>query len=563
MIKKLFFSLLFMALAINANAQSIGIIGDFTSWGSDVVMNTSDNTVYTLNNQTFLISGGVKFRQDAGWATNWGSSSFPSGTGTQGGNNIPVPAGTYNITFNRATGDYSFTAVSTNYDNIGMYGGFNSWANPSEPLVTADGNTYSKIDFHFNADGVKFIKDNNTSNTWGGTAFPSGTATAGGAIIPLTAGFYNVDFNKNSLLYNFVQVPVSMIGDAVSDWSTDVDMVSTDGGVTFSLNNVTLLSGGFKFRANYSWASNWGNTSFPTGTGNLNGNDNIPVSASAAGIYNVTFNRVTGEYAFTFVAPLPFDVVAFNGLTLSTTDGNTYTGSDVYLPAAVNANFVQNTSVVWGASSFPAGTAASGNTNTIAVPAGYFTITFNKSTGNYSFTTSTVSLIGSATAGGWGADTAMTSNDNGINFTATGVVLTVGQAKFRVNNAWTTSYGDAAFPSGIAGMPGSNIDVNVASTYNVTFNRATGEYNFTDTLTANQFATTSFSLAPNPTKGMFAINADVAKVQIFNLTGQLVKTFNNAAANESLSISELNQGIYFAKVTDSNRNEKTIKLIKE
>lgn len=531
-----------MVLTINTNAQSIGMIGDFTSWSSDVVMNTSDNVVYTINNYTFLISGGVKFRQDGAWTNNWGSNTFPTGTGTPGGANIPVPAGTYDVTFNISTGAYSFTTVSTNFDSIGMYGGFNSWANPSEPLVTADGIVYSKIDYHFTADGVKFIKDNNTSTTWGGTAFPSGTATAGGATIPLTAGYYNVDFNKNSLLYNFVQVPVSMIGDAVSDWSTDVDLVSTDGGVTFSLNNVTLLSGGLKFRANYSWASNWGSTAFPAGTGNLNGNDNIPVSPSAAGIYNVSFNRLTGAYTFTYVSPLPFDVVTFNGLTLSTTDGNIYTGSDIYFPASVNSNFTQNTSVVWGASAFPAGTASSSSTSAISVPAGYFTISFNRLTGDYSFTASGVSIIGSAAAG-WGTDTDMTSADNGITFTLPSIALTVGQAKFRVNHAWSTSYGDVAFPSGTAGSPGSNIDVTTASTYSVTFNRATGAYTFTDLLSTNQFGNTSFSLAPNPTKGMFAINADVAKVQIFNLTGQLVKTFNNAAANESLSISELNQGI--------------------
>ena len=559
-----------MVLTINTNAQSIGMIGDFTSWSSDVVMNTSDNVVYTINNYTFLITGGVKFRQDADWGNNWGSNTFPTGTGAPGGANIPVPAGTYDVTFNRTTGDYTFTTVSTNFDSIGMYGGFNSWANPSEPLVTADGIVYSKIDYHFTADGVKFIKDNNTATTWGGTAFPSGTATAGGATIPLTAGYYNVDFNKNSLLYNFVQVPVSMIGDAVSDWSTDVDLVSTDGGVTFSLNNVTLLSGGLKFRANYSWASNWGSTAFPAGTGNLNGNDNVPVIASAAGIYNVSFNRLTGAYTFTYVAPLPFDVVTFNGLTLSTTDGNTYKGSDVYFSSAANTNFVQNTTVTWGASNFPTGTATSGNTSTIAVPAGYFTVTFDRLTGAYSFITSTVALVGSSTPTGWpsGATgeidaTVMTSTDNGMTFSISSVALTVGLAKFRVNNAWSTSYGDVAFPSGTAGSPGSNIDVTAASTYNVTFDRTTGAYNFTDVLSTNQFDQNSFSLAPNPTKGMFAINSDVAKVQIFNLTGQLVKTFNTKVANESLSISELNQGIYFVKVTDSNLNEKTIKLIKE
>ena len=565
-----------MVLAINTNAQSIGIVGDFSSWGNDVVMNTSDNVVYTLNNQTFLITGGVKFRQDASWNTTaWGSSDFPSGMGLTAGEapNIPVPAGTYDITFNITTGAYSFNPVSTNFDNIGMYGGFNSWANPSEPLVTADGISYSKIDFHFNADGVKFIKDNNTATTWGDTAFPSGTATAGGATIPLTAGFYNVDFNKNTLLYNFVQVPVSMIGDAVSDWDTDVDMVSTDVGVTFSLNNVTLLSGGLKFRANYSWASNWGNTAFPAGTGNLNGNDNnVPVIASDAGIYNVTFNRMTGDYAFTYVAPLPFDVITFNGLTLATTDGNTYKASDVYFPAAVNTNFVQNTSVTWGASDFPAGTATSGTTSTIAVPAGYFTVAFDRLTGVYSFTTSTVALVGSATPTGWPANTpgevdatVMTSTDNGMTFTLSSVALTVGDAKFRVNNAWGVNWGEGTFPLGTAvqNSPG-NIIVTTAGTYNVTFDRTTGAYNFTDVvLSTNQFDQNSFSLAPNPTKGMFSINGDVAKVQIFNLTGQLVKTFNNATANESLTISELNQGIYFAKVTDSNLNEKTIKLIKE
>jgi hypothetical protein len=569
MIKKLFFSLFFMVLAINTNAQSIGFIGGFSGW-SDVVMNTTDNTEYTLTNQVILENTIGKFRQDGSWTINWGATDFPSGTGTQGGPDIPIPAGTYNITFNRSTGAYSFTTVSTNFDQIGVYGGFNSWGNPSTPLVTADGIAYSKSDFHFNAAGVQFIKDNNTATTWGGTAFPSGTATAGGAIIPLTAGFYNVDFNKTSLLYNFVQVPVTMIGSAVSDWDTDVDMISSDGGVNFTLTNVTLLNGALKFRANNNWTNAWGSADFPSGVGFSGFGNDIPVSASQAGIYDVAFNRVTGAYTFTFVAPLPFDAITFNGLTLSTTDGNTYKGSDVYFPVAVNTNFVQNTSVTWGSSAFPSGTATSGNSSTIAVPAGYFTVTFDRLTGAYSFTTSTVALVGSASPTGWpsGAPgeidaTVMTSTDNGMTFTLSSVALTVGDAKFRVNNAWSTSYGDVVFPTGTAGSPGSNIGVTAASTYSVTFDRTTGAYNFTDVLSTNQFDQNSFSLAPNPTKGMFSINSDVAKVQIFNLTGQLVKTFNTKAANESLSISELNQGIYFVKVTDLNLNEKTIKLIKE
>jgi hypothetical protein len=39
---------------------------------------------------------------------NWGSAIFPSGTGVQDGSNIPTLAGTYFVTFNSGTGEYSF-----------------------------------------------------------------------------------------------------------------------------------------------------------------------------------------------------------------------------------------------------------------------------------------------------------------------------------------------------------------------------------------------------------------------------------------------------------------------
>ena len=57
MVKKLLLSLLLGFMAISSNAQSIGMIGDFTSWSSDVVMDTADNITYTKR-QTFLVTGG-------------------------------------------------------------------------------------------------------------------------------------------------------------------------------------------------------------------------------------------------------------------------------------------------------------------------------------------------------------------------------------------------------------------------------------------------------------------------------------------------------------------------
>lgn len=291
--KKLLFTFLFILIFSNIQAQSIGIVGDFNGWGSDVIMSTSDNENYSVSGYTFGLTGGVKFRQDGEWTLNWGSNSFPTGTGIAGGPNIPVPAGTYDIAFNRTTGVYSFTAVSSGYDNIGFIGLFNNWSE-SVPLITSDGIQYSMPNYYFGANDVKFRKDNAWEVNWGGDTFPGGTATLNGNDIPLTVGFYNVNFNKNTLVYNFDQVPVSILGTGALGWDTDIQMNSTDGGINFILNNLTLVDGFVKFRANNSWATNWGSTDFPMGIGIADGSD-IPTTQ---GIYNVTFNRLTGEYNF-------------------------------------------------------------------------------------------------------------------------------------------------------------------------------------------------------------------------------------------------------------------------
>jgi hypothetical protein len=57
--------------------------------------------------------GRSEIRANNSWDVNWGNSPFPLGIAVSGGANIPIPlAGTYEVTFNDITGDYSFTAVS-------------------------------------------------------------------------------------------------------------------------------------------------------------------------------------------------------------------------------------------------------------------------------------------------------------------------------------------------------------------------------------------------------------------------------------------------------------------
>ncbi|MDV7391096.1 hypothetical protein RZS08_07080, partial [Arthrospira platensis SPKY1] len=154
---------------------SIGMLGEFNNWSNDVPMSTTDNENYTISAFTFTITGNVKFRQNGNWDTNWGGSTFPTGTAVPNGGDILVPAGTYDIVLNVVNDTYSFTATSSGFDDIGFIGAFNSWSE-SVPLITTDGVSYVRSDFYFNANNVKFRKDNEWTESWGGTQFPSGPA---------------------------------------------------------------------------------------------------------------------------------------------------------------------------------------------------------------------------------------------------------------------------------------------------------------------------------------------------------------------------------------------------
>ena len=70
-------------------------------------------------------------------------------------------------------------------------------------------------------------------------------------------------------------------------------------------------------------------------------------------------------------------------------------------------------------------------------------------------------------------------------------------------------------------------------------------------------------LYPNPSSNYFTVDTSSSKVDIYSLTGQLVKSFKSNFTNESqFDISDLNRGIYLVKVKDNHR-ESTMKLIKQ
>ena len=89
---------------------SMGVIGDFNSWGGDMEMKqVTPHNWYVVGTVT---DGGLKFRANGGWDVNWGAeltvtdTSF-YGKGVANGANISVPAGTYAFYLNDITGDFA------------------------------------------------------------------------------------------------------------------------------------------------------------------------------------------------------------------------------------------------------------------------------------------------------------------------------------------------------------------------------------------------------------------------------------------------------------------------
>ena len=69
---------------------------------------------------------------------------------------------------------------------------------------------------------------------------------------------------------------------------------------------------------------------------------------------------------------------------------------------------------------------------------------------------------------------------------------------------------------------------------------------------------------PNPASNYFTLNTATTKVQIYSLTGQLVKSFNNKQTKEhQFMISELKTGVYFVKAINENNEVSTMKLLKQ
>lgn len=292
--------------AFNTNAQTISIIGSTSpasNWGVDVDMTTTDNVTYTLNNVTLTTATdpattGLKFRQNHDWTINWGNANWPSGTATQGGANIMTVAGTYDITFNKSNGTYTFIQSGTLSHLIGIWGpavdSQNGFGGADVDMTTADNINYTLSGFIFSSGTAYFRENNTTTNVWGSVAFPIGTAILSGPSIQINGGEWFVTFNRITGAYSFTYPSIGILGTALNGFAVDDTDLSTTDGFNYSISNLTLTDGLVKFRKDNLWDSNWGSDSFPTGTGVQNG----PDIAVTAGTYDISFEKSSGNYAF-------------------------------------------------------------------------------------------------------------------------------------------------------------------------------------------------------------------------------------------------------------------------
>ncbi len=98
--------------AVNVYSM-MGMPGGYQGWSPegtlmDAMSTVVENHDWVMKNAVYESDTELKFAANGSWDVNWGNVAFPLGIGTQGGDNIKVVAGTYDVIFNDILGEYYF-----------------------------------------------------------------------------------------------------------------------------------------------------------------------------------------------------------------------------------------------------------------------------------------------------------------------------------------------------------------------------------------------------------------------------------------------------------------------
>ncbi len=118
----------------------------------------------------------------------------------------------------------------------------------------------------------------------------------------------------------------------------------------------------------------------------------------------------------------------------------------------------------WNGTDYGTGLVEKGSNIVMTEPAGFYKVDVDLTSQALTYTAiSRVGVIGSATAGGWSSDQAMTYNATEKCWEIKGITLTAGEMKFRANNDWVLDWGGSL--TNIT-FKGGNINV-AAGKYNI------------------------------------------------------------------------------------------------
>lgn len=254
---------------------------------------------------------------------------------------------------------------------------------------------------------------------------------------------------------------------------------------------------------------------------------------------------------------------------LTSSDGINFLLPEIFLCSDGTVKFRKDSTweTNWGSATFPTG---KGIQNGIEIPVkdfGYYSVSFNKTTGNYSFqklnkTLPSYGILGTAVNNSWEIDVDLTTL-NGRVYLLKNYTLKQGEAKFRQDNSWDNNWGNTSFPNGIGIW---HNDGNIPITqgiYTISFNPHTREYNFESSLSTENLSYKNEDnlFYPNPVTNQINFYENLKSIQVFSLTGSLV--FESKENKTSYDVSSLKKGVYliYGETTSGKRiNQKFTKL---
>lgn len=266
--------------------------------------------------------------------------------------------------------------------------------------------------------------------------------------------------------------PWGVVGSAANDWGATPDLpFYTTSNANVIVAYVDLIDGEIKFRQNNEWGGDFGDAN-DDGILDQDADNNIPVTA---GTYKITIDWSDNSYS----------IEAFYWGLVGSATPNGWDGPDVKLQYDYSTDTFKavvqlvagevkvRMNDTWG------GDYGDGNQdgvldqdpdNNITVTAGYYLVTVNFSTLEYSIEATNIwGLVGSATPNGWdGPDTKFVPDfSNPGVWIIDSITLVDGEIKVRPNDKWENDYGDANLDGILDRDPDNNIAV-TAGTYKIT-----------------------------------------------------------------------------------------------